>query len=362
MKSMMSISIAVQSGVPVLLRGAPGIGKTSLVKAVARALALPIETVIASIREPADFGGLPVIMPEGGVRLEPPAWAKRLAREGRGILFFDECDKAPPAVQNALLRVILEGVVGEEKLPEGVFRVAAVNSSSPRDGGWGLTEPLATRFCHIHCKVDPMQWVKGMTQGWPPPRIVVLPDGWRDYIPQARAVVASFIAHRPDLLVVEGDNSSEDKPLARPRTWEMAAQLLAACQSVDAPSDVTTELIAGCVGEGPALEFLWWRQNADLPNPEEILAAPDSCEIPERGDILFAVLSGIVAVISARPTPERWQSAWTVISRVCQRGQKDQALLAAQALAEIRQPGWKWPPQVVDLIMALGLGLGGRKG
>ena len=43
-----------------LLIGDPGTAKTSKVNALARALELPIETVIAAIREPSDFAGLPV--------------------------------------------------------------------------------------------------------------------------------------------------------------------------------------------------------------------------------------------------------------------------------------------------------------
>lgn len=72
---------AGRAGVPTLLWGAPGIGKSSLLHALARAEGLPMETVIASLREPSDFAGLPVIR-ETGVDLAPPAWAA--AGRGRG--------------------------------------------------------------------------------------------------------------------------------------------------------------------------------------------------------------------------------------------------------------------------------------
>ena len=44
-----------------VMRGAPGTGKTSVIRALADAAGLPCETVIASIREPSDFAGLPVV-------------------------------------------------------------------------------------------------------------------------------------------------------------------------------------------------------------------------------------------------------------------------------------------------------------
>ena len=113
-----ALGVAVAARVPVLLWGAPGTGKTSAIRAMAEVMGLPCETVIASIREPSDFAGLPIVV-GGEVRFAPPAWARRLAEAGRGLLFLDELSTAPPAVQAALLRVVLERAVGDLTLPRG---------------------------------------------------------------------------------------------------------------------------------------------------------------------------------------------------------------------------------------------------
>jgi len=107
---MKSVAITIQAGVPALLWGAPGTGKTSYILAVGHALRLPVEVVIASIREPADFAGLPVIR-DDGVRMEAPAWARRLVAAGRGILFLDEISNITLGTQAKLLQVLEEKVI-----------------------------------------------------------------------------------------------------------------------------------------------------------------------------------------------------------------------------------------------------------
>src|SRR5206468_2940991 len=73
-----ALGVAVAARCPVLLWGAPGTGKTSAIRAMAACMGWPCETVIASIREPSDFAGLPIVV-DGGVRFAPPAWARNLA-------------------------------------------------------------------------------------------------------------------------------------------------------------------------------------------------------------------------------------------------------------------------------------------
>src|SRR5215203_1151271 len=79
---------AGRAGVAVCLWGDPGLGKSALIHAAAEADGVPCETVIGSLREPSDFAGLPVVSDEG-VRMEPPAWARRLREAQAGCLFLD---------------------------------------------------------------------------------------------------------------------------------------------------------------------------------------------------------------------------------------------------------------------------------
>src|ERR1700760_3634227 len=81
-----ALTLAASADLPVLLWGEPGIGKTAALAQLADALDLPLTTVIASVHEPSDFSGLPVVgddPAEQGVPMAPPDWAVRLVRAGR---------------------------------------------------------------------------------------------------------------------------------------------------------------------------------------------------------------------------------------------------------------------------------------
>ncbi len=347
------LAIATQAGTPVLAWGPPGVGKTATITAIADALGLPLEVVLASIREPADFCGFPVIR-EDGVRMEAPSWARRLATAGRGILFLDEISTAPPAVQAALLRVVLDRVVGDLPLPAGVAVVAAANPPEQAAGGWDLSAPLANRFCHLPWALDTQGWIDGMIQGWQTPAVPHLPDNWQGYIPAGRALVAAFIRHRPHLLLqLPASEDQAGKAWPSPRSWDMASRLLAACDASQAGEDISAFLVAGCVGEGAGLEFLAWRKALDLPDPEDLLRNPDMFRVPERGDQTFAVLTAVVAAAVRDLSAARWTAAWRVLARAVEQGAKDVAAAAAKPLALARKPDFPLPQKELREIIAL---------
>jgi MoxR-like ATPase len=335
-----ALSVAVAANVPVILWGSPGIGKTKSLEKLAEKMGEPIETVLASIREPSDFSGLPIIHGKS-VAMAPPNWAERLVEYGRGILFFDEISTAAPAVQSALLRVILDRVVGDIKLPDAVRIVAAANPPEVSAGGWDLSPPLANRFCHLSWEWDKDKqdrWIDGMINGWDSLNYHVhtLPEGWEKTVQQTQIMIASFIKFHSQLgHVVPKESSNLGKAWPSPRAWTVSARLIAACEAVSASDATVLELVQGCVGDAAALEFLNWKRKLDLPDPEELLKNPKKFKLPKSGDQQFAVLSSVGFATMGRPTKDRIEACWDILNMALEAGAADIASASARSLA-----GW----------------------
>jgi hypothetical protein len=289
-----------------------------------------METVIASIREPSDFAGA-------------PQWVKNIiakaAEKIDSIVFLDELSTAPPAVQAALLRPVFEGVVGDEQLPKNTFWVAAANPTDTSAGTWDLNAAQANRWCHYDWMIEPIGWVEGMQNDFQitTDTMTILPDNWRDGIPQTRALISSFIKARPALLLdLPKDTESAGKAWPSPRTWDYCATMLAACRSVGLTRDEELILLSGLVGVA-ATEFFTWEKNLDLPDPHDLLADPDSFEVPAKGDVTFAVLSSVVVAASADLTVKNWDAAWEILGKAADAQKADIAAIPAKNLAAARK-------------------------
>ncbi|ALO06394.1 ATPase family protein [Streptomyces venezuelae] len=355
-----ALTLAVAADLPVLLWGEPGIGKTAALTQLAASLDLPLTTVIASVHEPSDFSGLPVVgddPAEQGIPMAPPDWAVRLVRAGRGLLFLDELSTATPAVQAALLRLVLERRVGALRLPPGVRIVAAANPRASAADGWELSPPLANRFVHLRWTHDHEVVVRGLGGTWPRATLPRLdPTKLPEAVDFARRAVCGLLAARPALVHrLPSGETQRGGAWPSPRSWEMTLQLIAFATAAGSARDVLSLLVRGTVGDGPGLELLAALDRMDLPDPEVLLAAPDDADLPERGDLRQAALDGVVAAVRARPAKSRWDAAWTLLVRAMETGAPDLVVVPATALAALREGEWDVPASIERLAGAVSL-------
>jgi hypothetical protein len=332
-----ALIVCIAAREPVVIWGSPGQGKTSVIRHIASIQKRHLEVILASIREPQDFAGLPMLA-NGVATLMPPDWAKRLAQEKNGILFTDEVNTAPPSVQAALLRVCLDKVAGDCHLGDDTSVVAAANPPELAADGWDLAPPLANRFCHLNWNLPPEIVRDGLAGNWAS-YVVDMPS--QEKIDQAilaeRAVLAGFLASRPDLTTVLPKSAVEQgRAFPTPRSWDMVAKLSGWITAANLDSGVRRILVLGCVGTGAAAEYMTYRENIDLPNPEEIFKNFNSFKLPTRLDKIYVIGASLMSALRNSTTLERWNTVGKVLELIAKSGHPDLAVTFARDWIRIR--------------------------
>jgi MoxR-like ATPase len=355
------IDAAARAHVPVLLWSDPGMGKSSVVGALADSDQVPVETVIGSQREPVDIAGWPVVTDGAVQTLALPDWADTLIKANGGYLLLDELTTSSASTQAAMLTVALERMVGRTKLPDAVRIIAAANPPDRAAGGVDLTPPMANRFLHIDFEPSHEEWLTGMRSSFAtlPATRAVAADDLR--AAEEVGAVCAFIEARPVLLHQYPDtDEAAGRAWPSRRSWQAIARVLAYLRRDDTAAIATAAL--GLVGDGAGSEFLEWRASMDLPAVADVIADPSIVDwASARPDQLWAILSGVVAWASGKGTKDAWMTAWGPLVAAATHGAPDVAGAAARALGVAMPPGAKPPAaacKFTDVMIAAGLDVG----
>jgi hypothetical protein len=139
----------------VLLEGPTGIGKSEIVRQVAKQLGIANVVLDLSLLEPPDLVGLPIIE-DGRTRYALP---HILPREGSGILMLEELNRAERYIQQPALQLLTARMLHEYLLPDGWVVFAAVN---PATGDYHVTPldaALRARFLELSVRADRGAWL-----------------------------------------------------------------------------------------------------------------------------------------------------------------------------------------------------------
>ena len=232
---------AYGAGIPLMLHGPRGVGKSMLLAEAARSMGIGWVVLDLSVMEPTDLAGLPREH-NGRTVFAPPLL---LPDQGRGILVIEEINRVPRYMQTPCLQLLTARRINRYRLPDGWLPCAAVN---PRQEGYHvdvLDEAMTSRWINVHVEADEDQWAEwGRTAGIHP---AVL-----DYVREARPF---------------------RDPEANPRAWSHASKILGAVEP-DGNGDgrLLEVMLSGVVSSTWAQSFLAFYGNREQSlSPADIL-------------------------------------------------------------------------------------------
>jgi hypothetical protein len=283
----------------VLIVGPPGIGKSDLVEQVASDLDVPLLITHPVVDDPTDYKGMPAIVDRNGAKAAEflpfgDLW-KIIDAQEPTLVFMDDLGQAPPAVQAAIMQLILARRINGHAVSKHVSFVAATNRKQDRAAVSGLIAPLLDRFTAVlHLEFDLDDWVTwGLSHSMPPELL-------------------AFVRFKPDLMAggVRPESTGEDAGSgtngrsgnARRAPTQDAMAKTPTPRSVAGLGRLVNmglldpELLGGTAGSAFATEFVaFYNTWMSIPDRMQIYLNPDTTEVPglNRPDVLYALMGSL---------------------------------------------------------------------
>ena len=258
---------------PLMVWGAPGLGKSSVMQQVAEELGIGFIDVRLAQREPVDIRGLPVPGEDGVKWLVSSDWPRDPA--SRGIILFDEITAADRSLQVAAYEFILDRRLGElYHVPDGWYICAAGNRTEDRAVAATMSSALANRFMHVELGEDVDSWIAWARSN------------------NIRPEVIGFIRFRPETLFRQkGENLERGWP--SPRAWERVSRMLDVMAGEN--ESLIRKMVYGLVGNRAGVEFVEALKMAQsLEDVKRMMTdASAPVKVPDRSDARYALVSAM---------------------------------------------------------------------
>ena len=255
---------------PLMVWGAPGLGKSSILKQAADNLGIGFIDVRLAQREPVDIRGLPMPSEDGVKWIVSSDWPRD--PKSRGIILFDEITAADRSLQVAAYEFILDRRLGElYRVPDGWYICAAGNRTEDRAVAATMSSALANRFMHVELGEDVESWIV-----WARTHAI-------------RPEVMGFIRFRPEALFHQ-KNENLERGWPTPRSWERVSRMLDIMK--DESENLVRKMVYGLVGNHVGVEFMEFKimSGSFVDVLTMMTDASVPVKIPERADMLYALV------------------------------------------------------------------------
>ena len=286
-----AVARVMSAGLVAFMKGSPGIGKSSIVRALAEEFNLKVIDHRLSTSAPEDLSGLPHFDEDGSAVFAPFADLfplegcslpiKQIIKKKDGgpdvvdrydgwLLFLDEFNSAHKDVQAAAYKLVLDKMTGQHKLHERVIIVCAGNKDTDRAIVNKIGTAMQSRVITLELDVSFEEW---LTE-------VALPNNYDGRI------IAYLSMYPAKLMDFKPDH--EGNTFCCPRTWEFMNSLILneEVTAMDAP------LFGGTISASTAVEFISFCQlYKQLVTIGEILKDPKSALIPPDNALKWSTIT-----------------------------------------------------------------------
>ncbi|MHC1681794.1 MAG: AAA family ATPase [Clostridiaceae bacterium] len=258
---LLSAELVIKSeGVPLII-GESGIGKTALVKEIAKRNKFSYIVIDGNMLKEGEIGGLPTIEEyesyENGVKvlkkrtvyaihskLQEIEKISASDSEKEVLLFIDEINRCEHSVQQELMNIILNREINGYKLPNNVYVVSAMNPSNKysnyEDSDYQVIDmdpAQENRFVWLEMESDIKSWIS-----W------AINSGINNNVVEFLSTFPNFL-HTPNI---------RESVKATPRSWERVSKTLNVYfENMEYYSNKTLfNVIKGNVGVSIAQEFI----------------------------------------------------------------------------------------------------------
>jgi len=265
-------------GLTPMVASSPGMGKSDIIRYVAKKFQLKVIDLRVSQCEPVDMQGYPgVILDKNNMRRMTfhtpeyfPLEADAIPEGYEGwLLFLDEFNSGTKQAEAAAYKIILDKAVYSHKLHPRCRIAAAGNLTTDRAIVNTQSTATTSRLNHYRMRIDHNVWIDWANGHNIDHRII------------------SLIKFKPELLHKFNPGSNE-LTFPCPRTWEFASKVIMTEDKIDR---LTTIRLAGTVGEGAAVELTTYSEiYQNLPTIEQIISNPKSgWKVPNEPSEQYAV-------------------------------------------------------------------------
>ena len=255
---------------PLMVWGAPGLGKSTIIRELAKEYGVNFIDVRLAQREPVDIRGLPVPT-DNGVEWQVSAeWPRD--PESKGIILFDELTAADRSLQVAAYEFILDRRLGDlYKVPDGWYICAAGNRTEDRAVSTTMSSALANRFLHVELESNADNWLEWAVAN------------------EIHPSVSGFIRFRPGMLFNQ-ENENLERGWPTPRSWERVSTMM---KILPDDENLIRHTVYGLVGNRAGIEFMAFHRTAQNLDIKEMMLGTKEIKIPQKADLRYALCSGV---------------------------------------------------------------------